>query len=345
MNFKRLTLCASLALAAAFPATAMAQYGAAPGEGDHYLGSIQLATPDSPLEYGRPIGLTADTSGYTVQSDMFSPPGAGGPQEPTQCGQSNYGNTIWSDVYSNRWGRLSIDTAGPFDAVIGVIPYRSPQEPAPLDFGCVDALGGFQEQVRNFIVFPGSYWSIQVGGTGTPLGGPVQVKYELLPPARAGGDAIATWDGASGGIRLKGLVVKAPRGSRVSIKCARRRCGKTPRAFTSKKVGLAGAIGRAQAPHVAARKTRASASAGKPALPASAVRVETAKTRADVRAAKNYTLLRGRFIRIGTRLEVRIKRFGHIGTYFAYNVGSRRVQKIKRCMNPGSNKARKRCSG
>jgi hypothetical protein len=344
MNFKRVLALAALAIAA-LPSAASAQYATAPGEGDHYLSPVVMATSSDPLQYNRPIGFTGDTSAYTLQADMFSPPGAGGPPEPNVCGQSQYGNTIWSIVYSNRWGRLDVDAVGPFDSVIGVVPFRSPQDPVPLDFGCIDALGGFEEEISDLIVFPGSWWAVQVGGTGSPAGGPAQVKFNLSQPARAGGDAIATWNGASGGIRLKGVVVKAPKGSRVSLRCRGKSCGKLPRPFTAKKGVFEkplGSIGPSD-PSARAKMDVASGSAADSPVSASKARVTTAD--ANAHAAKNYTLLRGRFIRIGTRLEIRIKRFGHIGTYFAYNVGSTRVQKIKRCMNPGSNKARKRCSG
>lgn len=349
MNFKRLLISAVLAIAA-FPAAASAQYQTQPGEGDNYLAPVVMATSDDPLQYNRPIGFIADTSAYTVQADMFAPPAAGGPAEPTVCGQSPYGNTVWSIVHSNRWGRLDIDAVGAFDSVIGVVPFRSPASPAPIDFACIDALGGFEEEIDDLIIAPGSWWAVQVGGTGTPAGGPAQVKFNLSKPAKAGGDAIATWNGASRGIRLKGVVVKAPKGSRVSLRCRGKSCGKLPRPFTSRKGVFEkrlGSIGPSD-PSADARMDVPSAAGAQSAAPESNGRVAIAEKRAsggDVQAAKNYTLLKGRYIKIGTRLEIRIKRFGHIGTYFAYNVGSKRVQKIKRCMNPGSNKARRRCTG
>ena len=112
--------------------------------------------------------------------------GSGGPPEPLNCG-SAYANTIWSVFYADRYGVMKISTAGPFDSVIGFVPFKSPsQDPTPnINAGvCIDRLSGFEEELRAFVK-PKQWYAVQVGGTGAPAGGQVQVKFDYQKPPTA----------------------------------------------------------------------------------------------------------------------------------------------------------------
>ena len=345
MNFKHLLTCAAVAMMA-FPAAASAQFPIQPPGADNYLQPYFVSDDQQDrLQYDNPVGFTADTTNYTLQADMFNPngdgtPGSGGPPEPNECGSSTYANTIWSVFYADKYGVMRIETAGPFDSVIGIVPFRSPyNDPTPLGISCFDGLSGFQEQAAG-LVFPGEWYAVQVGGTGTPPGGQVQVKFELDRPPRVGGDVVASWDNARGGVKLKRVIVKAPKGSNVNFKC-RPGCGKLPRTIKSRKAVFYKPIAKVgpssgvemRVPGGASAKESSDRSVG-------AIRAAGSPT---AHAAKNYTVLRGRFMKFGTKLHVRLTRPGFVGTFVQIDFA--KGKKTKRCMNPGSTKPRKQCVG
>src|SRR4051794_25150262 len=208
MTFKRLLTCAALTMCAAFPAGAAAQTPVPPTQGDNYLQPLFLNDTSQVFPYNDPIGFTADTTNYTTQSDLFTPGGSGGgPAEITRCGSSSFGNTIWAVFYAHHWGTMHIDTAGGFDSVIAVIPFRDPSHPTPLyNFAsCVDRLSGLAESDSE-VVFPGSWWAVDVGGTGSPAGGTLQEKYELKKPTQVSAQAFLFWD--RGGARVTRMFAK-----------------------------------------------------------------------------------------------------------------------------------------
>ena len=329
MSFKR-ALALALTLAAALPAAASAQEQIAPPRGDNYLGPVYLNDESTPIP-ADPIGILADTSSYTTQADMFNPPGSGAPAEPNDCG-SPYGNTIWSVFYSNRYGLMNVSSAGPFDSVIAVIPFKSPDDPYPLfDNGyCTDSLTGFQQDT-SFLVSPKRWYAIQVGGTGTPAGGQVQIKYDMDPPPRVDGDAVLSWvtDGRTASV--KSLVVSAEKGARVSVSCTHHGCGKNPRPFTARKAEVFKPLGT-----VGPRSSGARPLGG------------AVHPKARVRAAakvKKYKLLKGRKLKNGSTIVIRVYASGYVGKHFSYKVKNGRVSgKTIRCTNPGSSKPRRKCS-
>src|SRR5688572_14418523 len=110
MNFKRLAMCAVLALTAAFPATAMA--GAGPGDdiADAIFppgATLPLSTASDP----NILGFEVDTSAYGVEAG-----------EPTNCpvSRTSYGKTVWGGFRAPQFGRLDVTAAG-FDGVIMLI--------------------------------------------------------------------------------------------------------------------------------------------------------------------------------------------------------------------------------
>jgi hypothetical protein len=65
-----------------------------------------------------------------------------------------------------------------------------------------------------------------------------------------------------------------------------------------------------------------------------------------VARAALQTYLRGRVIPNGARLELRVTRAGHIGTYFAWDVRDGRLGKVStRCTEPASTRPRSVCDG
>jgi hypothetical protein len=330
MTTKRLLTCAALAFAAAVSAPSAAQ-AVDPPDGDNYLAPVFLNDTSSRIPYNNPIGYTADTTTYTTQGDLFNPPGSGGPPEPTICGRSQYGNTIWTVFYSHRWGVMRIDAAGPFDSVIGFVPFRSLSDPEPLlRFGtCNDSLFGFQQSDAE-IVFPGQWWAVQVGGTGTPPGGQVQVKFELSPPPQVDGQAFLFWK--TGPLRITSLTTKkVTRGATLTLSCSKRACKKrtvrVPKPVVNRL--LAGGASGSAAP---ARGAQARYLARRIAF--------------THEAAKTGKLLSNKKVKPGTKIELRITAFGYIGKYYRWNVTRSGVSAaITRCMNPDSKKPRKRCSG
>lgn len=347
MTFKR-ALALALTAAAALPASAAAQEQISPPAGDNYLGPVALSDFDSPQPFPKnEIGFVADTSAYTVQADMFNPPASGGPAEPTNC-TSIYGNTIWSVFYADRFGVMKISTAGPFDSVIGFVPFKSPTgDPTP-DIGngvCIDRLSGFEEELQAF-VSPKHWYAVQVGGTGTPQGGAVQVKFDYQPPPKLDADAVLTWKKPPGGkVKVVKLVVSAPTGAKVSISCTKHGC-KAPRAFTVKKTQAfqpIGAVGPAAKAPAGVRMTAASSS-GSVAAVDSADSPARFQAKAQVRAAKKYRLLKGRTLKAGAKLIIRVTAPGYIGKYFSYPISRNGVSaKTISCTNPSSTKPRKKC--
>jgi hypothetical protein len=306
MSLKRALLTAVIAIAA-LPAAAQAQTPINPPEGDNYLSPVFLNDETSPFPTAE-IGFVADTTTYTTQTDMFNPPGSGGPPEPLNCGQA-YGKTIWSVFFSNRFGKMDVSTAGPFDTVIGVVPFAGPSNPQPmLSSGfCQDRLSGFEEGTQ-FLVSPKHWYAIQVGGDG-PSGGQVQVKFHLTKPPAVDGQAFLFWN--TGPLRITNMYVKSvPKGETLSLSCTKGACHR-------KTIGV---------------KSKLAAS--------TALRQIVREAKAKVQVLKNQK------VKKGAKIELRISRPGYIGKYYAWTVASNSISAAKTaCLNPSSTKPRKSCSG
>jgi hypothetical protein len=333
MTLKRLLPLATCLLAVAFPSAALAQ---SDQPGDSYLRPILLngGDFDNPQPIGRgdiPGFGPLDTSTYGLQADLFSPPVSGGPQEPAGCGNTPYGNTVWAVFRAHRYGRADVTAAGSYDQVIGIVPFRSPSDPTPLISAgiCVDRIRGIDEGFGNNPphVAPGWY-ALQFGAAGGG-GGILQGKLEFLPPQRVRGDAVLSWNGRSGGAQI-GLKATGQKGARVSFKCAKKRCGKLPRARTFRKFtgdSLTRPIGDVLPRTAEGRVLR-----------------EVADDDPAISAARSF--IKRKFLKNGTRFEVRITYPGRIGSYFGWTVKKGAVgTKVKRCMEPGSSKPRRRCDG
>lgn len=238
MPIKKILALAAIA-AGAFPAAAHAQGHVEPPGGDDYLNPVTLSDFDHPPPLPADVAFDADTSAYTLQNDMYRPEASGGPREPRSCGSSTYSKTIWTVFRADRDGVMTIRASGDFDAVIGFLPFGDPNtDPAPhLDEGvCIDASAKHDEQLSEHVK-AGHWYAVQVGGTGKPAGGPVQMHFHFAPagqrPAAETLRMALTLGGAraaSGGVELSKLLVSrqkkhgqlvgpSPRGATVTVQC------------------------------------------------------------------------------------------------------------------------------
>ena len=347
MKTKLLLTCAVLAVLA-LPAAASAQSVVPPPEGDNYLAPLFLNdnSRGNEIPYDRPFGFIADTRTYTAQEDMFAPPGSGGPREPQSCQNSNgvvspYGNTIWSVFYAHRWGVMQIDASGNFDEVIGIVPFNSPNDPRPLlDFGaCFDELGGFNEVARG-LVAPGNWYAVQVGGTGASQGGDVQVKYQLSKPPKASGRAFLFW--SSRGPTVTDMYVNnVPRGHRMELTCSRGSCKRKVFRVRTKPVAN-DLVTDGWTPAPGLEPVRMKGFSGPAVSSANPMALKPLATE----AARRVRILRNKRVKPGSKIELRITQTGYIGLYYRWNVRSNSISSaVTRCMNPGSRKPRRTCSG
>jgi hypothetical protein len=292
-------LAIALVAAATVPAAAGAQATINPPDGDNYLGPIALSDFAHPAPFPKQeLGFVADTTNYTLQSDLFNPPGSGGPPEPQNCG-SPYGKTLWMVFHADRYGVMHVTTSSGFDSVIGLVPFKDPVNDARPNISqgvCIDAFpGAFTEDLFGFVK-PNRWYAIQVGGVG-PSGGPISVKLAYQPPFRVDGDAVLTWKNNPSGAKVVKLEVTAAKGVTVSVGCTKHGC-KGPRPFTVKKApvfkpfGVVGPLAQAQAP----------------------------PSKTQVHAAKKFGLLKGQILKAGSKLIVRISAPGYIGKYFSWNI-------------------------
>jgi hypothetical protein len=297
----------------ALPAGAYAQTPPAPTN-DNYLQSAGLNAPGSRLERTATLRATVDTTNATVQGDVFSPPDSGGPAEPTTCQGTGYGKTVWYDFYPDVNGVVQLRASG-YDTVLTAVPFnRRTGRPDFARAQCANVSASTTEAF--FVEVRGrDAYTVQIGGVGT-LGGPLEFLFDFLADTDADGvldevdrcDRLAGTRGNNGcprrprvnttlratptanGIELVALSVRAPRGSRVEVRCSG--CGRQVK--------------------------RARSTVGFPAV-------------------------RGRALRAGTNLDIRVTRRGSFGAFVRYRVLAGNFRKTERCMNPGSRVPRRRC--
>jgi hypothetical protein len=240
-----------VAALALLPASALGQEAA--GAGDHYLQPIFLGDENSPLPLTPSVlGIEIpDTTNYTV--DDGQPIFGGGPEFNACTSRlpdgstrtSNYGKTVWSVFYTDRFGRLDVTATG-FDAVIGLATFNSPSDPAPTAITCTDRLSGKIESFRRDqlpTVQKGRWYAVQTGGyfdpnTQTYASGPLQVNVELLKPEQIIADAGINWVSRKGGVTIKQVRVDGPNPSAALVTCQKKSCGKRVIVRNPKPVGV-----------------------------------------------------------------------------------------------------------
>jgi hypothetical protein len=318
-----LVLCS--ALIAAPPAVA------APPPNDNYLASTILANPSNGKTL-RHFQQVVDTTEATTQPDLFDPDKDGQPlggdgPESTDCNGVAFGKTVWYDVQPEVTGAGQI-SAGPFDTVIAV--YRYDPQSAQITGLVTCRNSGIDERLVVPSFKRGTAYTIQVGGVGA-IGGPLNFGWDFFPDRDGDGvldetpDRCPTIPGPvdqsgcppklspsvtltttpAGGVHFDDAVISnLPAGTRVNVRCSR--CHINARVTvrrTNRSVKLRGLVGRS--------------------APSGAV-IDIISTHPKAKS--------GQFA------------FGAIGSRLRYKVrGSSLGRPSKRCLLPGSTKARSKC--
>jgi hypothetical protein len=311
---------------ALLPASALAQTPEPPGSGDNYLQPIVVSNSANPQPFPGVLGFDVDTTNYTLENS----PTFGG-VEFNQCGTSIYGKTVWSIIYTNRYGRIDITAAG-YDSVIGLASFKDPNNPTPAGGPCTDRLSGKIESFArdNLPTVKKNHWyAIQVGGfqnqDGSINGGALEVNVELLPPNAVIGDAGLSWVSTNGGIKVKSVRIDGPKGSVITVACTKKKCGKNQSFQVSKATPLIKQPVLKANP-LARFKTM------KKLEP-------TAPDRTVVHAAASKNVFKGRTIKNGTRLIVAVEAKDQIGELFYWDIKKNAAgTKAIGCIEPGSTK-------
>ncbi len=244
-NRRRPGLRWALVLLGALAALGLAPLAAAAPINDNYLSSLQLNAPGKQLNRTETLRDLRDTTGATVQSDVFNPtipggpPLGGGPPEATTCNGVGYGATVWYDFYPDISGLARIRTSG-FDNVIAVVPFDA--KSAVPDFAarrCVPNLSTMSQELIAPVT-AGHAYTVQIGGVNA-VQGRLEFLFDFLPQIRrVNADATLIAQALATGIRIKSLKVSAPRGTRVEVRCTR---GCPPQAKSARTVSFSGLNG------------------------------------------------------------------------------------------------------
>jgi hypothetical protein len=164
---------------AALPAAA----SAAPPANDNYLASSSLNQPGTPLTLEVPLNV--DTTEATTQANMFDfnsqgQPFNGPPQaEPTTCGATSFGKTVWYDLHPDVDGDLyvSVSPSGgvAFTPVLALYEWRLEDSRIARTVTCEPA---------NALPAPGlkkgKHYTLQIGGVGG-AGGRLSGTIDFFP--------------------------------------------------------------------------------------------------------------------------------------------------------------------
>lgn len=321
---------AAVAALLAVPATA---FGQAPPANDNYLSPVFLNQPGQPLPRNTTLQDTGDTTLATEQADLFAPPAQGGPPEPTQCEQSPYGKTVWYDFHPDRSAVAKIQVSSQFDAVIGILNYNRRTSQPNFPGTCIDRLSAFTEELQ-VPVLRGRSYSVQIGGY-QGQAGQFQVLFDFLRLPTVDATPTLRARPTSRGIRVSSLKVAAPRGARVEVTCTRRACRRQARSATTDFVGYQ-QLGRLEPGRPEAKPT---ASWSKNGDGGSSV-----EPRANAARTVSFRNVRGKRMRSGTRIRIRVTQQNTIGRYIEYRVVRGNFRRTNRCLEPGSSRPRRRCS-
>lgn len=224
---------AALGGTATFTASAAAP---APPINDNYLDSLNLNKPGSALDRTATLRDVRDTTAATTQSDIFSPTSHGGPPELTGCNGVGESGTIWYDFYPDANGLVRIRTSATFGTVMAVLPF-DPKTLLPDDSQRHCAVSQTTNAGELFVNVQARHaYTIQIGGVAGGAGS-IEFLFDYLVKAtRVQAEATLTAAPISGGVRVVGLSVNAPRKARVEVRCSR---GCRPQAVTARTVRFA----------------------------------------------------------------------------------------------------------
>lgn len=301
-------------IASVFALTGTSAAWASPPENDNFLAAAELNRPGSQMPRDNVSYPVTDVTDATLQGDLLAPPSAGGPPEPSACGSSPLGHTVWYRFFPDVDGRIELQSVG-FDTALALVPFASVQSPLPQDYICANRRDDTIEALAAKVERGASY-AVQVGGAGDALG-VMQVNFTFVPdrdddgvsdaadrcpdqPGSVDGclpriraDTPYKYDRTAGGARFRFLDVRgAPKGSRVDVRCSR---------------GCA---------HI--RQT----------------------VRSNLMRVKSF---RGRTMPAGARIEIRITKAGWIGAYRAFSVANGDVSYTEGCLPPDSTRPRRSC--
>ncbi len=293
----------------------VAAHAAPPGAppNDDYLDSFPLNQAGKKLNRTETLRDNRDTSLASVQTDVFAPQSSGGPAEPTTCGSASYGRTVWYDFYPDVAGFVRLRANG-YNTALSVVPFdRRTARPSFAQRQCFNDSASTTEEFFAKVAKGRSY-TIQIGAVGD-VGGRLEFLFDFL--ADTDGDNVL--NNVDKCDRLKGTAREA--GCPVRLNA-----GVTLRAAPTS-TGIRVASLRVKAP----RKSRVSVSCS-----GCGSQVKTAKT-------VSFGRLRGRSLRAGSKLVIRVTRRNSIGTYVSYRISRGNFKKTERCLNPGSRKPRRKC--
>jgi hypothetical protein len=256
-----------------------------------------------------------DTTNASVQGDVFNPPRSGGPAEPTECGGAGYGKTVWYDFYPDVSGLVRLRANG-YDTVISLVQFN--RQTAVPDFGgraCSNASGSTSEEFLTR-VRKGRSYTVQLGGVNNTAGN-LEFLFDFL--ADTDGDGVL--DDTDKCDRLKGPRTNAGCPPRLKAD-ATIRARPTPNGIELVSLSVAATRGA----RVEVRCSRG-------------CRRQVKRARRTVR----FPALRGTRLAAGSAIEVRTTKRNSIGSYLRYRILRGNFSKTERCLNPGSNKPRRRC--
>lgn len=341
--------CSLAALAVAVPA-ASAQ---APPANDQYLFPLVMHAPGTPIPQNDPRFDNPDTTNATTQTDLFAPPSAGGPPEPTSCGTSPIGKTVWYRAFPEISGILVANVAATFDPTIAIVPFNPQNNQPDIANGqCTDVGAGVTEELA-VQVTPGAY-AVQVGGFNGAGGQIPEVKLTFFPDRDGDGQLDALdrcptrpgdvngcprrldrqvrtpfrFQNRPGGVRLTSLKVDAPRSSRIALSCTRGACRR--RTINAK-------------PSTAPTVMKPFTGDAPASQPRAWKEQEAADPQAHAAVTRNILRFVNRNLRAGTRIVIRVTQRNAVGAYITLRVGNGSMSRTTQCTNPGSSRPRSRC--
>jgi len=212
---------------------------------DGYLQSISVNERGSELTQER-VKDAKSTLEATVQGDLFSPPISGGGAERTDCRGTNFGATVWYDFHPHVDGTVRVQATG-YDAALGIYEFDPMGSRIGTRLDCINEAGTSEELFAK--VRRGRSYTVQIGGSDAgagPARGSLDFTFEYLSDTDGDGELDAldkcpnqAGTGADGcpatlsvlptlratptgrGIQIRSLVVDAPRGARVKVRCQR----------------------------------------------------------------------------------------------------------------------------
>jgi hypothetical protein len=221
---------------------------------------------------------------------------------------------VWYRFFPDVDGRISMQAVG-FDATLALLPFTSVATPLPQGFTCANARDDTIERL-NARVRAGSPYAVQVGGA-AGAAGPLQVTFTFTPDRD--GDGIG--DDRDGCPRLPGTAGGCPPRITASI----------PYKFDTAPDGVRFRyIQIVDAPFGARVDVRCSRGC----------RRYSFTVRSNVTRLRSF---RGRYVRRGASIEVRVTKRGYIGIYRRFAISAGDVRTTSHCLPPGANSPQRTC--